>query len=42
MQVPALAAVVGNAVARVEFEAAGDQHGRVVFCVADDYTMTEC
>lgn len=42
MQVPALAAVVGDAVARVEFEAAGDQHGGIVFCAADDYTMTGC
>ena len=42
MQVPALAAVVGDAVARVEFEAAGDQHGGIVFCAAADYTMTGC
>jgi hypothetical protein len=28
VQVPALALVIGNPVARVEFEAAGDAHGR--------------
>jgi hypothetical protein len=30
VQVPALTLVVRDAVARVEFEAAGDQHGVVV------------
>ena len=31
VQMPALAAVVGDAVARVEFEAAGDQHSGFVY-----------
>lgn len=42
VQMAALAAVVGDAVARVEFEAAGDQHGGFIYCAAVDYTMTGC